>query len=737
MDWRKILEVEKERSRRLRVAHRASESAHYADNLDHDSGGLVGIILQNKLILLGTLAVCLTLGIAAIVLITPKFEAETLLLIEPQDNQAAVVQPVAAGLGRDAEAVRSETYIISSGELINRVISRLNLASDSELNPDGNTISDSPDGSESSQISHSKLVDRFRESARVNVVADSRVLSIRFNSVEPVKAQRIANSMANEYLLLREEMKLKSSSRLTSWLDGQISSLREQLQEKEAGIEELRRQYGMVEGTRGDLRTQELAQVSTQLIMARAERAGAEARLDQAQLLSDSDDDARTANEVVNSPLIQDLRMQETALQRRQAELSSELGDKHPRMLQMKADISELRTKIDFEINNIMSGLQNQLNIAKARERSLGADLNSIKNSIAEISQNEIEIRSLEREMGVDQTLLASLLMRQKETAPQEKSEFLQTDVRIISEARIPTKAAYPNKSVILGFSLFGSILLGGLIILFREMMEKGFRSTEQLDEQTGVTSLGFIPQTDFGPNGSGVTNYLADHPTSAFAESLRTLMWSINLTFSSRRPKVLAITSSTANEGKSTLSIGLCVSQANRGTRTLIIDADIRKPEVHDSLKVESHPGLVDYLMNEATLDQIIKPSDVCDGIDVIPSGDKIDDVPRLLGSDRMSTLLKELRIKYDLIVIDTPPTLVGADVQLISRIADVTILAVRWGSTSRKSVRHSIKLLETAGATLAGTVLSVVNVSKYSKYNYGDSGAYAGNLAKYYGRA
>ncbi len=726
---------------------------------------ILATILRRKMVLITTMLLAIVATVVVLSMIAPLYRAEAMILIEPNKGQPILIETAIGTIGGDEAAVRSETYILTSRAMVDRVVQRLNLDADPEFV--GATAADKEPGLLRTQfdrlaslvseqlpflqkndaadvqpdeleqaLQYNRLVDRFSRSLEVRAIKESRVIAIAFTSPDPRKAQVIANAVADEYMVLREDIKLESTGRVTNWLDNQILELQQTVKEGEAAVEELRTKFGLVDGARGNLGSQELAQVSSQLVLARAERAEAEVRLQQIQSLLESAAGAETSIEVLDSPLIQQLRAQQGEIQGRVAELSAELGDQHPRMQQLRAEASEIGVKIDAEIKNLIAGLSSQLRVAQAREQSFEQALREIKGRVAKSNRNDIEIRSLERDVEANRAMLTNLLNRQKQTAPQEDARFLQSDARLISMAGLPTSAAYPNKRLVLGFAVLGSFFLACLIILLLEVLDNGFRSIEQLDEQTGIRALGFVPATRLmNSRGAEITD-LIDNPSSAFAESVRTLNWTIKLAFPGAEPDVLLVTSSVPNEGKSTIASALCFTQGHTGKRTLIIDADVRRPTMHERFKVDQVPGLTEYLAGKAEVDEIVKDPRSTWGVNVIPAGNQPLDAANLIGRGRMSELLDHLRPQYDMIIIDSPPVMVGADARLLSQYADATIVVVRWGKTQRQIVKHSLDNLQRSGARLAGTLLTMVDVKKYSKYTYGDSGAYAGELAKYYAR-
>lgn len=733
-----------------------------SDDLDFGLREILATVWRRKSAFLWSLAACVGAALVLLMLVTPRYRAEALILIEPQEAQAAIVEPAATGLLRDAEAVLSETYVLTSSAMVERVVDIHRLQQDPEFNPalapkralsrmlcnllpvsavpamlDCNGSHPEPAVDPRSEaLNYSRIVDRFERALDVNALSDSRVISVRFTSTDPLKAQAITNTIAGQYLELREEAKFESAYRVTAWLNEQIADLRGKVMDGESAIEALRRERGLIEGDRGSLQSQEVGQVSSQLVIARAARAEAAARLGQVQVLLKSDSGAITASEVLDSPLIQRLRAQQTELQGRVAELSAELGDKHPRMLQLRAEAREIQTEIDAEIAKIVTGLRNQLAVAEARERSFENALAEIKSRAATANEDQIEIRTLERDVEANRALLTSLLARQTQTAPQGDAGYLQADARIISSAALPTRPAFPNKSFVLGFAVFGSLVLGGLAVIVLELLDGGFRSIEELDQLNGVPALAFIPDIRSLGKQADAYEFLLANPSSAYADAVRTLHWSISLARQQAPPKTVLVTSSLPNEGKSTIASSLAITQAQSGRKTLLIDADIRQPSIHEIFDVERRPGLAEYLTGQVELSDVIRSDRSGIGVSIITTGSLPQDVPNLLASARMKQLLDAIRSSYELIIVDSPPVMVGADVRLLCGHVDATVLAVRWGRTPRRTVRLSLRNLQSSGATLAGTVLSMVNVKQYAKYSYGDSGAYTGELAKYYVR-
>jgi succinoglycan biosynthesis transport protein ExoP len=705
-----------------------------ADNDDVGLGEIFTVIRRRISVLGGIVFVALVMAVLALAFLTPRFTGEVLILIESQENNMVSLESMVAGLSGDAESVQSEAYVLGSRALADRVIQRMNLENDREFNQAfSDPAAQRQDGSVATAQEYSKLLDLFQERLEVVPQDNSRVIAVRFSSENPGKAADIANTLADEYIQSRLESKFEITQRANSWLTKRIDGLRDKLAEDEAKIESMRQQYGLLEGNGYTLATQQLVELNTQLIMARTAHAEANARLQQTLRLVDTAGGVGSASEVLDSPLIQRLREQESEVERRVAELSSELGELHPRMVQLRAEALDLQTRIKAEVNKIVTGLQNQVDIARARERSLQRSLNESKSDVAEGNQNKIKLQALQREADAARSLLDTMLAREKETMYQQDMGFQQPDVDVFSPATIPAHASFPSRAVVLGLALIGSLFLGLLTILILELLDGGFRSGEQFEQVTGAPSIGFIPMIKKPDNYSSLSAYVAGRPGAAFGESVRTLNWSLSLVFPDKPPQVVLITSSVPGEGKSTMASSLATVQSVAGQRTLLIDADIRRPACHQLTGVEKEPGLTNVLAGEVELDDVLHSSE-WSSLKVMPAGMPTMHATNLLGSKKMVALLGELRDRFDLIVIDSPPLMAAADARILARLSDATVLAVRWGSTRRQAVKMSVRQLLAAGAPLAGGLLTMVNAKKHAQYSYGDSGAYVGELEKYY---
>ena len=685
-------------------------------------GELLAAVRRRIWVMVATVGLALGLAYAYSQYATPRYQAEAMVLIENQNPNLLSVESVVRGVATDVETIRSESLVLSSRMLSERVVTKLGLENDPEFlstDDEATLITDSQRAS--------KVVTKFQSQLDILPVDDSRVISVSFSSTDPVKAAAVANTLVDEYILAQIEAKFESTQRVGSWLSERIAELQDTVAASENAVEQARQAFGLLEGRGVTLAEQELAELNSQLIVARAERTATQARLRQIQNLINTPTGLDSAIEVLDSPIVLRLREQQTDLAKQMAELATEFGGRHPRMVQMQAEADDLQQSIDDEVGKIVQATRNRLDVDRARVRGLESRLDELKQTAGEANRNEIQVRALEREAEASRQLLATLLARQQETVSQEDASFQQADARIISRAAVPLEPAFPRPGLIMGLAAFAATFLGMLLVFAFELADNGFRSGEQAERLTGLQSLGIIPRC---PKRAGnPIDLMLESPRSAFSEAIRTLHWTVTLAYPDNSPKSILVASANPSEGKSTTAVCMSLAQARAGAKTLLIDADTRWPSVHGLLDMEAGPGLIEFLRGDTRFEDAVVTHPES-GMHVLRAGGAVPNPATLLASDRMRALLTEARKVYDTIIIDAPPTLACADSRILSRYADTTIMAVRWAKTRRNTAKLAARQLEAAGASIAGVVLTLVDLKRHSMYSYGDSDSYSGDF-------
>ena len=672
-------------------------------------------IWRRKGTLIGVTAIGTLIAALIVLQMTPKYTAASTVMVDPRENKVLDVEAVISGLPADQETIESEIEVLLSRGLAERVVKKLRLYEVPEFNgrlrpvsrwavwrsylspsryiPDGvkRLFSDGkpaapPTEEEILEAERVSIINSLLGTLNISRVGRSRVIQIAVTSESPARAAAIANAVADLYIVEQLEAKFEATRRATEWLNDRLTGLRNSVRQSEQAVEQYRRTSGLVEGKGVTLASQQATELNSQLILARSKRAEAQARLRQVENLMRSSSSVESVAEVLNSPLIQQLRGQEADIQRKAAELSQEFGRKHPRMINIQAEIEDLRRKIGGEVNKIVQGLRNEVAVARARETELSSNMQGLETRVASLNQREVQLRALEREAKANRTLYETFLTRFKET--NEQQEFQRPDARVISTADTPATPSAPRKRLLLAIAFVVSASFGLALVFLLESLDKGFRSMDDIEANTGVPALGLVPAlSGLAAMGKEPQSVILERPNSAFGESVRALHASILLSNVDSPPKTVLLTSSLPSEGKTSLSLSLARLVARTGNkRVVIIDCDLRRPLIHRHLQMDIDPGLVQLLSEDAALEDVLRRDDAS-GAYVLTAGGTPANPTDIITSEQFGKLLDNLKSAFDLIVIDSSPVLAVSDSRILSRIADKTIFVVRWAETRRGS--------------------------------------------------
>lgn len=693
-----------------------------------------------------------------LLLVPSRYSATTEVMLDTAQQQVVNIQAVLTDALPDQEAVDSQVEVFRSRGVAEKVITALDLESDPEFNealaPDSGLkafvksvrsvvdgLRGAVSGAEPRPLpedirraqQRANVIDTFLENLSVRLKAQSRVLQVTYTSKDPVKAWQIANKLAEVYLVDQLDAKYEAARRATQWLTEKIAALRIDVTDKEQAVAHYRKQAGLLVGTDGNtLISQQISELSAQLIVARTARAEAEAKLGQVRRLVQLQGGAGAAADVLDSPIIQALVEQESTVKREAAALADEFGDRHPRMISARAALRDIQGKIAAEVGKIVQKLENDVGVARAREIALQDSLEQLKARMAQSNTAEVQLRALERDAAAERTMLETFLSRYEETSAQTDSAVQQSGARVISRADVPDNPSSPPRSLIVMTVFLIAGVLSVLAVLAIEQFDRGYRSGEQVERGLGRRSLGLVPVVR-SSRGQQPEAFLLKNPTSMFGEAVRSVFTSVLLAPEGPAPKTILITSAQPHEGKTTLAVCLARMRGLSGKRTVIVETDLRRPAVHRKLEVPRTPGLVEVLSGETSLEEALH-RDEHSGAYVIPAGRVTTDPAELLSSAEMRDVIDELASGFDLVILDSPPVIAVSDPRLLAPQVDATILVVRWAQTPRDVAGLAAKQIEESGGRLIGVVLSMVDSKKHAQYGFSDSAYYYAPVKKYY---
>ena len=721
----------------------AEDAAHN----DFDLRSLLRVFLARRWTILGTVIVCMTLAAIAVLQITPLYSASTLIMVGQRENKVLDQESFLAGLPMDSATIENQIQILRSWSLAERVVLKLNLVNDPEFDPSKgsswaanlnplNWFSSPRRKVGAGAEEKAKAVDPAvlrRFAAKLSVAAQGRssVIKVTFDSPDREKAALIANAIGDQYIVDQLETKFDAAKRTTDWLNERLGQLAEQVRASESAVEQYKTENDLIDGKGGSsLANEQLSELNGQIVLARSNLAEQEAKYKQVNSLYKAGGNADSIASVINSPLISTLRGQQAELMRKEAELATKYGDRHPQMIALRDERKNLDSKIDEEVQRIIRNLANEVSVARARLQSLDGSLKEIQGTASTQGKASIKLRELERDAEANRTLYDTFKARFKAT--EDKDQIQTPDARTIQKAAVPLEPSFPNKTMVMGVTLFGSSVIGMLLALMLERLDNGFRIGPEIERATRLSNLSVVPMIK---GTKLVADRIVQKPLSVFAESIRSLYAGLQLSNVDKPPKVIVVTSSVPNEGKTSLAVSLGRLASKSGARVILIDGDLRHPSVGEQFSPRApEAGLVEVLAGKRDLASVLL-RDPISPLEFVPVAAPPANPSDLLASQAMKNLIQVLREHYDLIILDAAPVLPVSDTRMLARLADKVVFAVKWDATPREAVMSGIKLLRDANADIAGTVLTQADLRRHAIYGYGDSAyGYGGNYAKYY---
>lgn len=672
------------------------------------------------------IAVCVGVSLALVIVYLataqPMYTANARIMMDTRQAQVLDKDSNASSALIDTGYVDSQVEIINSDDLILSVVRRLKLTEDPEFNGSSPGLLSliigkvtSPFGSREpasqERIEHA-VVEQVQKNLRTERVLATYVLSLNYRSRSPDKAAKIANAVANAYLVGALEAKYQSTKRATEWLQQRSLELSEQATASDRAVQTFKAEHNIVGTSRGLMSEQQLSDLNTQLVQARASTAEAKARLDRIDAISDQDLAQPTVTDALNNAVITRLRAQYLDLQAQYADWSKRYGKQHLAAVNLANKMEELRKNIADELRRIGDAYRSDYEIAKSREASLEKNVKELVAQAGHTGQAEVKLRDLESAADTYRNLYNNFLEK-LQSATQNQS-FPLSEARLISTATKPDRKSSPRTVLALVGGLVGGLCLGFGVAFARELLSDVLRTPSEVEDELGVKCLGVLPDirssTKAGP--SDLSRYVVDHPFSRFAETLRNIKVSIDVARLTREIKVIGIVSSLPKEGKTTVAANFAQLVALTGHRTVLIDGDLHTRSLTRELAPNAKSGLVEALNDPASLGYHVQRSKET-GLDFLPSvvASRMVNSADVIGSKAMAELLKVLRDHYEYIVIDLAPVMPVADSKAVSFLIDAMVYVIEWGQTTRSALQESVSGSEVLQKKLLGAVLNRAN--------------------------
>ncbi len=732
-----------------------ADSAGDTTSLDFKS--LIGIVYRRFwLISLGFLATFLLVAYVTFTQ-TPLYKATTTVQLDTSQRNVIDISSVLGGIAANTAEIDTEVLVMGSKSLMTRVASKEKLIEDPEFNWTlrekkssvfdgiksgvlgmlGKDASKSDPFADMSDIERQRTIEESVVTALIKKASIKRVgttylLTAAVTSENPETAARLADAIADQYRVNQMDQKLEATRRATSWLNERVEVLAEEVQEKEMAVAIYMADHDMITVGGEPEAATELLYLQSQLIQLRVDYQAAQARYDnmQRQMRAGAVD---AIPEVLGSQVINDMKSQRAIIRRRLVELESRLADRHPELIAARSESADIDRQIDAEIQRIAGNLRNEVTVARRRMNDVQGNIATVNLSLTKTTSAMIPLNELRRDADTSRELLENFISRSKQTGVQDS--LVEPDASILSSSTIPNAPSTPKTVLNLLLGVILGIIFGGSLALLSEMFDSKISSSEDVERKLKSNPIGSVPmirtQSFLGLGSISPADHLIDNPLSAYAESIRYLRAAIAFSDLDSETKVVAVTSSLPDEGKTSLTLSLGRMSAMSGSRTLVIDGDFRRRQLTEAAVLSPEVGFIEHLFGAGELtDAITKDSKSL--LDILPlsrSGHTPHDV---FGTRAFDEMMVRLRPMYDLILIDTGPLLLMAEARVVAGKADKAILVVRWRHSTRSAVNQSLKLLHTFKADLLGITLNMVDLTR--RRHHRDPGATYKAYRKYY---
>jgi len=677
----------------------------------------IRIISRRRWVIIGTLALGLLCGVLFNWMTAPVYEAQATLQIDIDLNILGVDRPLVPVDQRDwmKEFLPTQLGILQSRDLARRAHDELTRTPYSNTGPSkGLTTSQSPE----SGGRRVPTVDEIVLGRTVSLVKDSRLVNIGFRSTDSQQSAQISNALARAYLQQNVEFRSRTSGEASEWLTKQVGELRKLVEQNEAALQRYRTEHGaealMTDrlGTeQQNIVVQKLAALQVAETKARTETIEKLAEYKQLQAAKTNQEALDTVPAISSNSYIQGLKVELAGLQRQLAQSSKELGERHPDIIKLQGAVQNADRKLQTEISNAARAIENNYEAARSRERELDADLARQKLEVQSLNGKAVEYTALEREATSNREVLDRLLQRSRETALTR--ELQTSSIRIVDWAEPPTSPILPRVERNLLIALFGSGGFALALIFVLEAFNTRLRSPEDVRQFLRIPVVGAVPRVK--PLKGRASLLLGNAVPGQFAEMLQAVRTNLVLAPELGTGRTLLVTSSEPSEGKTTSAANIAVSLARLSQRVLLIDADLRKPRLHEVFGEDQQPGLADVLAGKTSSRDFRKTK--VSGLWLMPAGSVFSNPADLLGSNRFAKLIEQLRSHFDWIVLDSSPVLAVADPCVIARVASGVLLVVDSGRTPREVATAAVERLEAVRAPLLGAMLNRVAVDRRSE--------------------
>ena len=635
--------------------------------------------------------------------------------------------------------IETQSRVLTSETMALQTIRNMNLAANPEFSGGGDSGAIA-----AGSLRNQKLppeIGAFLGSLSVKRIPNTRIVEVTFESTNPQLAAELLNAHLENYIEQNYKSRYESTADASKWLQTELNELSVKVRRSEdARIEYERNNQIWSVDDKSNVTTQRLGDLNRQLTDAQSDSLKKQALYEFAKA-----GDLDAVPQLRDNSVLQGLQTKRADLSIQYTDAVNQYGPNFPKVQRLQEQMKALDEQMVRERKGIIAQLESDYREAKQHEELLSKALDEQKAEVSVMSGKMIQYNILKREAEANKALYDSLQTKLKEA--QISSGLKSSNIRIVDPAMVPSTPSRPAKTRNIALAFIVGLVGGIGLALLREYLDNTVKTPDDVETLVGLPSLAVVPT--FADSASSVKRsrffktassnghekrieLVAQHlPKSQMSEAFRALRTALLLSQADRPPQVILVTSALPREGKTTAAANLAVTLAQLGDKTVLVDADLRKPGVGRLLNLgtDKYAGLSSYLAGVSTLDVVTVPHPVIPNLAAIPTGPLPPNPADLLSSHKLVEAIAELRKKYKFVVIDSPPIMAATDAVILSVQADGVVLVVRSGETSKEAFTRARGLLVSVKAHMLGVVLNAVDSSapdyyysyRYYPYSYG----------------
>jgi polysaccharide biosynthesis transport protein len=646
--------------------------------------------------------------------LTPVYESTATVDVDRQMPSGIIGQEANKTTENDADQfLATQVKLIQSDSVLRPVADQFNLRADEKP---GTTMSASR-----TAAAHDAPV--ILKQLKVTRPANTYLLLIGYRSANPQLAADVANGVTNSYLDHTYRIRFQSSAKLASFMEQQIDELKAKMERSGSALAQFEKELNVINPEeKTSILSSRLLQLNTEYTNAQTERVRKETAFKSVN--SGTMEAAQVSSQGESlRPLSQ--RLDEA--QQRLADVKTHFGPNHPEYKKADTQVAEIERQLERGKQNIGQRVAVEYHDAVNREAMLRKAVAETKIEFDHVNARSYEYQTVKREADADKKLYEELVTKIKEAGI--NAGFQNSAIRIADLARPAILPVFPNIPVNLSLAILFSTLLAIGAAVLADLLNSAVRDPDQVTRLMKTDVVGLLPMAKdlraFQATGDGTVRSLMAPDQSSkgrltgYNEAIRTLRNSLVLTDFDRRIRTLMLTSPSPSEGKSTISAHLAMAHAMQGRKTLLIDADLRRPSVHRQFSMPNTQGLSNVLNHEVEWQNVIVSSAETPNLDILTAGPASRRAADLVGAE-LTKVLEAATTKYDLVILDTPPLLGFSEPLQIATAVDGVLVVALAGSTNRKALRTAVNMLTRLRANLLGVVLNGVNANTSDGYYY-----------------